>query len=63
MKRILKKGKIVKNIQRFKCPNCGCVFEADEDDYIVIMNFRNDFCSFLESKCPACYWNVYIDKD
>lgn len=61
MKRVLKEGKITKNVRKFKCPDCGCVFEADEDDYTMTMNLRNDFC--LESECPTCHRNVYIDEE
>lgn len=63
MKRVLKEGKISKNVRKFRCPNCGCVFEADEDDYATIRNARDDFCSFVESECPTCHKKVYIDED
>ena len=61
MKRVLKEGKITKNIRKFRCPDCGCVFEADEDDYTMTIDSHNDFC--LESGCPTCHRNVYIDEE
>lgn len=61
MKRVLKEGKVVKDVRQFKCPDCGCVFEADEDDYTMTMHSHNDFC--LESECPTCHRNVYIDEE
>lgn len=61
MKRIVKKGKLTKNIRQFKCPYCGCVFEADEDDYTMTADSHNDYC--LESECPTCNRMVYIDEE
>lgn len=40
-----------RTIKRFKCANCGCVFEADKDEYHC-SNQYNEFYSYCE--CPEC---------
>jgi endogenous inhibitor of DNA gyrase (YacG/DUF329 family) len=61
MKRIIKPGKIEDTTRRFKCPYCGCVFDADEDDYILSQDTHNDFT--LESECPTCNATVVIEEE
>lgn len=41
-----------KNAITFTCPKCGCVFIADETDYVFHVDFRNE--SWYEVRCPTC---------
>ena len=44
-------------IKRFTCSRCGCVFEADEDDY---EKRRDDFRMelYVLAACPCCGYFV-----
>ena len=45
-----------KNSLRFLCENCGCVFDADEDEYHI--DYRQDVLSSVfhaYSSCPECH--------
>ena len=61
MKKVIKPGKIKETTRRFKCPYCGCVFDADGDDYILTQDTHNDFT--LESDCPTCCSTVIIEEE
>lgn len=37
--------------KRFRCGSCGCLFEAEKDEYIT-GNQYNDI--FYQCKCPEC---------
>lgn len=50
MKKIVQHGHNPKKvIRRFVCRNCGCMFDADSDDYFV--SRHSNVC---ESVCPEC---------
>ncbi len=64
--KIIKEGKtkeelekILKNTKRFECRTCGCIFEADDDEY----EFEEDrirttyYCS-----CPNCKQRAFEVK-
>lgn len=42
-----------KNIKQFSCNNCGCIFEADEDEYATTIDeqilVHKYYCI-----CPEC---------
>lgn len=37
--------------KRFRCGSCGCLFEAEKDEYITGSQY-NDI--FYQCKCPEC---------
>lgn len=38
----------------FKCPGCGCVFEADENEYFHAFDINTFVDRYLVEKCPKC---------
>ena len=60
--RIIKPGRINKRTKLFTCDNCGCVFEADENeykycDYSTAMYYNSD----AKCKCPSCGNDAYAE--
>ena len=53
--RILKAGDVerLKQIKKFECKTCGCVFEADNTEYKYQYSQRIDE-GWYEVKCPTC---------
>ena len=56
--KIIKQGKskeelkaIFNKIKRFECKTCGCIFEADEDEYECEEEYTY---STYYCKCPNC---------
>ena len=41
----------------FYCRNCGCLFEADKDDYKLVEGADEGI--FAETSCPDCGQEVY----
>lgn len=58
MKRILKIGKNFNRVAIFQCHHCGCLFEANSEDYENIWLMGE---AYHMSKCPCCGINVYGD--
>ena len=64
--KIIKEGKskeeleaILKATKRFECKTCGCVFEADNDEY----NYMDDYIySRYYCECPNCATRAYEVK-
>ena len=60
---LIRKGNVP--VIKFECPICGCVFEADYDDYkrtVYISQFDGD-CEHVhkvsyEADCPCCDYKV-----
>ncbi len=49
--KIIKMGN-PKQVKRFACTECGCIFEAEEKEYDII---HGDCYSVrIECKCPCC---------
>lgn len=42
---------VLSSVKRFKCDSCGCVFEAEKDEYITGSQYNN---IFYQCKCPEC---------
>lgn len=61
MKRIIKRGKVPNPIKRFKCSKCGCVFEADPDDYEKGFAYQEGE-GYFYSNCPECGRTSYAVK-
>lgn len=55
MIKIIKQGQELKP-QIFECPNCDCVFEADNQNY-GLENQSGDI--FYRCPCPHCLHYVY----
>lgn len=53
--RIIRNGDLnkVKQTLKFECKACGCVFEADREDYKFEFSQREN-TSWYEIKCPYC---------
>lgn len=62
---ILKQGDLnrLKRTLRFGCQKCGCVFDADQDEYKSQYSQR-EMCGWYEIKCPCCEsWVTLEDKE
>lgn len=61
--RIIKFGKILGTIKIFECKNCGCVFEATNEEY----NYTSELdviCDGLPPyniMCPCCQKYCYAE--
>jgi len=53
MRKIILPGKkeVLKATKRFECPKCGCVFDADKDDYETGTQYNDVYYS---CECPMC---------
>lgn len=51
MKCIIKPGKPQDETRRFICLHCGCVFDADREDYVIHFS-RNEHVA--TAICPCC---------
>ena len=51
--KIIKPGKKPDTTERFECSYCGCMFEADEDDYEFEFDSLNG-CYCYAADCPTC---------
>ena len=63
MIKILQKGKIKKETKRIylnTCPECGCVFECDETDFIVRYKSID---VYAELSCPTCDRVIVVDRN
>lgn len=43
-------------LKRFKCSDCGCIFEADKDEYKVGSKYNE---TYYFCPCPDCGKFVY----
>lgn len=50
--KIIKPGKKPETTKRFTCKHCGCVFNADKDDYEEMYSLCNGY--YLRVDCPVC---------
>ena len=60
--KIIKPGKKPDTTKRFTCSHCGCVFEADVDDYEVVYESL-DGCYCYAADCPTCGLTVRKPDD
>lgn len=49
---------LAKTVHRFKCRDCGCVFEAGRSEYQTMHDFRNGL--YFAINCPTCKATVYL---
>lgn len=55
MIQIIRQGNLKSPIIRFECRRCNCVFEADKDDYKLILT-SGDLAYITD--CPYCHKRV-----
>lgn len=62
--KIIKQGDInrLKEIKRFECKSCGCIFEAENAEYKREYSQRDD-CGWYAIKCPTCQTWVTTDYE
>lgn len=53
MIKIIREGKIDKQVLRFTCQNCGCIFEGEKGDYNWSY-YQRDNEAICSIKCPCC---------
>lgn len=53
--KIIRKGRLdapTSTVKRLKCPNCSCIFEAEENEYIL---YPEEFMGIeIRARCPFC---------
>ena len=56
--KILKPGdlSLIKRTKRFECRNCGCIFQADKDEYKINHQYNEEYAY---CQCPFCHKTVY----
>lgn len=56
--KIFKEGnlELLKQIRRFKCEKCGCIFEADGTEYETDSQHHH---IYYTCDCPCCNKKVY----
>ena len=59
--KIIKPGMRPETTKRFECPHCGCVFEADRDDYGLVGDTYRKQWAYMT--CPTCGHKVYRLRD
>jgi len=55
MIQIIRQGNLKSPMIRFECRRCNCVFEADKDDYKLILT-SGDLAYITD--CPYCHKRV-----
>ena len=58
--KIIKEGdlKKLKKIKRFECKECGCIFEAEKDEYKWDSQYN---VTYYYCTCPCCNQTVYTE--
>ena len=56
--KIVKHGVYDPKIRRFYCQHCGCMFDAEEDEYSREIDCRNE--TIYSCICPDCGLTSYI---
>lgn len=54
-------ARITTRVIRFTCKICGCVFEADKNEYTYMTCKEDEECSFIT--CPSCGKIVFGSYD
>lgn len=54
---IIRKGNKSMPIVRFTCPECGCIFDADENSYLPLRNAEHKTYAYIT--CPDCGEDVH----
>lgn len=58
--KIIKQGDLnrLKKTVSFECKTCGCIFEADKDEYSIQHQYNHPYVSVT---CPCCKDIVHED--
>ena len=58
--KIIKEGDLnkLKRIKRFECKECGCIFEAEKDEYKEGSQYNE---TYYYCACPCCNQTVYTE--
>ena len=56
--KIVKHGRSANRDRRFFCQSCGCIFDAEYDEYSYEIDCRNE--TIYSSICPECGMTSYI---
>ena len=58
--KIIKEGNLdkLKKIKRFECKECGCIFEAEKDEYKWDSQYNE---TYYYCACPCCNQIVYTE--
>ena len=50
----------LRQIRRFTCEYCGCIFEGDREDYEIDSQYNQEY---IKIRCPYCnnmvYYSIY----
>ena len=59
--KILKEGSLnkINKIKRFECNKCGCLFEANKNEYKISSQYNQEY---VYCECPFCHKTVYGEK-
>lgn len=62
--KIIKKGTICGNIKTkiFTCPECGCIFEATDDEYEILKSetYGGYIGTYFKITCPYCFKHLIL---
>lgn len=58
--KIIKQGNAKHKPKRFVCPECNCIFEADENEYSIWNAPMNE--TYFLTVCPCCGKHIYKEK-
>ena len=58
--KIIKHGVYDPKIRRFYCQSCGCIFDAEEDEYLREIDCRNE--TIYSCICPDCGLTSYTSS-
>ena len=62
MIKIIREGKIDKQVLRFTCEKCGCIFEGEKGDYNWNY-YQRDNEAIQSIKCPCCgKWVQVVER-
>lgn len=56
--KIVRHGRSANRDRRFYCQSCGCIFDAERDEYSYEIDCRNE--TIYSSICPECGTTSYI---
>lgn len=58
--KIIKEGNLnkLKKIKRFECEECGCIFEAEKDEYKWGSQYNEEY---YYCACPCCNQIAYTE--
>lgn len=56
--KIVRHGRSANRDRRFFCQSCGCIFDAEYDEYSYEIDCRNE--TIYSSICPECGTTSYI---